>query len=266
MPRQETLTEAQTALVRGVVRDFVTERGGQAAAAEAIGLSQQTVSRILAGGSVGVGAATMIARATGRIDIAALLVGSPAEQCLVDVPRKRTPENQRPREPLSVRVRRLRIAQGKHPSDRALAKAAGLPESTLSVLTQREKKNPAATVEADAAAKLARALGVTLEELLGETDPGSSTVSAPVRIVERDVRYPMRAKAIEVFELEKVASHAELEAAADLVGVALQSDDDPGFDWWRQSIREALAALKKIRQSGGKLPLGHNSERREEDG
>lgn len=152
-----------------------------------------------------------------------------------------------------MRVRRLRLAQGKYPSDRALAKAAGLPESTLSVLTQREKKNPDATVEAEAAAKLARALGITVEELLGHDSPTAQ--SEIVRTVERDVRYPARAKAIEVFEFEGIP-RSDVRAAADMVGVALQSDDDPGFDWWRASIKDALATLKRLRQSASKLAIG----------
>ena len=81
MAREEFLTAEQSVVARGVLQRLRDEIGSQKAMEPVVGVAQQTISRILRGGPVGLRVATSMAE-RGLIDLTELLTGKPA----ADVP------------------------------------------------------------------------------------------------------------------------------------------------------------------------------------
>ena len=102
---------------------------------------------------------------------------------------------------------------------------------------------------------LATAFGVSVEAMQRHLLDGASLTEAPVvRSIELDPRYPSRSEAIAQLlndpEWHGVTSE-EVEEAADAFAVALDADEDPGFGFWFDGIRQQL----KLRRRG-KMRLG----------
>lgn len=92
MSKEEFLDAEQSETVRALVRALKAKHGKQTAVAEATGLRQQQVSRILGGGPVGLPTAKVLAD-KGLLDFAALLAKSPQPIKLVGLSEEETFED-----------------------------------------------------------------------------------------------------------------------------------------------------------------------------
>ena len=132
------------------------------------------------------------------------------------------------RETVPQRIQRLAeqaVRSGKFPSVSSVATTAGLSRSYIAERVNAAKKDRDASVGADAAAALARALGITVEELLGTKGAGEQPLV--------DV-YPNRAWAIQA------ARNLDLPEAA----IQVVLSQDPGRDlhkmaWFHRIEAEA---------------------------
>lgn len=134
-----------------------------------------------------------------------------------------------PREILAHRIRRLvqeAIAAGRFRNEAEASEAAGRSAQWLSEFIIRAEQDPKATFRQDTAEGLARALGITIAELVGSQGPDDPTM--PVDI------YPARARAIDA------ARRLDFpEAAIQLVLREQRNDDPPAIYWFRRIEAEA---------------------------
>jgi hypothetical protein len=134
-----------------------------------------------------------------------------------------------PREILAHRIRRLvqeAIKAGRFRNEEEASAAAGRSPQWLSEFIIRAERDPKATVRQTTAEGLARALGITLAELVGSEDADDSTL--PVDI------YPARARAVDA--ARKLGFP---EAAIQIVLREQRNDDPPAIYWFRRIEAEA---------------------------
>lgn len=112
---------------------------------------------------------------------------------------------------------------------RAWCAEVGLSEAFLSVLRERCKRNPKASIKADAARLIASSLNIEVEDLLGT--------------MRRPVRYPSLAAAI--------GAARQLGFSAEAIAAASAADpgDDPGRLWWFRRIEAEEERLRSSRPS-----------------
>ena len=140
-----------------------------------------------------------------------------------------------PREILAHRVRRLvqeAIKSGLYASEKEMALAAGLSPQWLANFISRAERDSRATFRQSTAEALARALGISLAQLVGDASEEDSAL--PVDI------YPARARAVDA------ARKLDFPAAAIQVVLREKRDDDPPAIYW---FRRIEAEAERIRPS-----------------
>lgn len=134
-----------------------------------------------------------------------------------------------PREILAHRIKRLvreAITSGRYRTEAEVSEAAGRSPQWLSEFLIRSASNPEATFRQDTAEGLARALGVTLAELVGQD--ATDDAALPLDI------YPARARAVDA--ARKLGFP---EAAIQAVLREKRDDDPPAIYWFRRIEAEA---------------------------
>lgn len=126
-------------------------------------------------------------------------------------------------------------ARGRTESERAFSSSLGFSPTYLSQLRDRCEKNPLATIDVDTAMKVAAAIGITVEELMGVAN-------------ETDDRYPSRHGAV-------IAARALQYSQRAIDAVYAESPpNDPGRLWWFRRIEaEETRILSEGHASSGRL-------------
>jgi transcriptional regulator with XRE-family HTH domain len=126
-----------------------------------------------------------------------------------------------------VRLVEQAVAAGRFESEAAIMEAAGLSPSYIGELRIRAKKNPKAGLKQRTVEALARALGITAAQLVGDVDE-------PALV---DV-HPNRAFAVEA------ARKLQLPEAAIQVVLREQRNDDPSRIFWFRRIEAEAERLR----------------------
>ena len=144
-------------------------------------------------------------------------------------------------ETLAQRVRRLvqeAIKSGRYATEADAAAAAGRSPQWLANFIIRAEEDPSATMRQDTAEGLARALGISVAELVGAEAADDATL--PVDI------YPARARAV------RAAKDLGFPEAAIQVVLREQRNDEPGALYW---FRRIEAEAERIRPAADRIGL-----------
>ena len=131
------------------------------------------------------------------------------------------------RETLTERIDRLWRATGRYTSERDFLRRCHVSQGYLSQLKSRLEKNAEATVELEPAVKMARELGISIEDLCGYN---------PLHVT--DDRYPTRGRAVLAARL---LNYPESVIAAVM---AESPPTDPGARYWYRRIDAAEEAAR----------------------
>lgn len=146
---------------------------------------------------------------------------------------------------MSKIAERLRLLADRAGGMRELSIAAGLSENHLATYLQRLRIKPDAELRRATLVSIAKAGGVTVEWLLGDTDVGTPppTRAAVIEPRRPDVEYPDRypSRAVVVALIRRKTDPAIIDA---LLSISLDSESDPGEEYWWSEARRLKRKLE----------------------